>query len=48
MAKGASYFTEDFDNGLNGWTVNTIAGSVDWEVTSTGPGPTSSTYPCLP
>ena len=45
MAKGASYFTEDFDNGLNGWTVNTIAGSVDWEVTSTGPGPTSSTYP---
>ena len=45
MAKGNTYYSEDFDNGLNGWTVNTLAGTVDWEVTSSGPGPTSSTYP---
>ncbi|MCB0792288.1 MAG: T9SS type A sorting domain-containing protein [Flavobacteriales bacterium] len=46
--KGTSYFTENFDNGLNGWTVNTPDGTVDWDITGTGPGPTSSTYPVPP
>lgn len=44
-AKGSTYFTETFDSNLNGWTVETTLGNVDWAWTSTGPGPTSSTYP---
>ncbi len=43
--KGGAYYAEDFDSGLGGWTVNTPVGNVDWEHTSTGPGPTTSTYP---
>jgi hypothetical protein len=46
-------WSEDFENGLNGWTVETAHGSVDWALTSTGntagftPGPLESTtgYP---
>lgn len=42
-------WTEDFENGLNGWTVATIEGAVDWQTTTTGntagytPGPLEST-----
>lgn len=43
--KGASYYTESFDSSLNGWTVVSGVGNVDWAWTNTGPGPTSSTYP---
>lgn len=43
--RGAAFYTESFDNSLNGWTVQTTQGSVNWKWTSTGPGPTSSTYP---
>lgn len=42
---GSSFYSEDFDAGLNGWTLNTIEGQVDWEHTSTGPETTNSTYP---
>lgn len=41
--------TENFENGLNGWTVETQAGDVSWELTSTGndagytPGPLEGT-----
>jgi hypothetical protein len=44
-ARETDYYFEDFDNGLNGWTITTPVGSVNWELTSTGPGPTPSTYP---
>jgi hypothetical protein len=43
--KGVSYFSESFDSGLNGWTAETTLGVVDWKWTSSGPGPTASTYP---
>jgi hypothetical protein len=43
--KGSSYYTETFDSSLNGWTVVSGVGNVDWAWTNTGPGPTSSTYP---
>lgn len=45
---GSSYYSEDFDAGLNGWTENTITGQVDWKHTTTGPGITTSTYPVPP
>ncbi len=45
MPKGSAFFTENFDNDLNGWTVTNDAGSVLWHWTNTGPGPTSSQYP---
>ncbi|MCB9170991.1 MAG: T9SS type A sorting domain-containing protein [Flavobacteriales bacterium] len=48
VLKGTSYFSENFDGGLNGWTVNTPVGTVNWDITSTGPGPTTSTYPVPP
>ncbi|MEZ4806674.1 MAG: T9SS type A sorting domain-containing protein [Flavobacteriales bacterium] len=44
-AKGNSYYSETFDSGLNGWTVETSLGAVDWKWTDVGPGLTSSTYP---
>ncbi len=46
---GNALYSEDFENGLNGWTVNTLNGSVDWQLTTTGntggftPGPLQST-----
>ena len=43
--KGSSYYTESFDSGLNGWTLVSGVGNLDWTWTNTGPGPTSSTYP---
>lgn len=43
--RDTDYYFEDFDNGLNGWTITTPVGSVEWELTDVGPGPTSSTYP---
>jgi hypothetical protein len=43
--KGANYYTESFDSDLNGWTVETSQGSVDWKWTNVGPGLTASTYP---
>lgn len=46
--RGSSYYTETFDTGLNGWTVDTELGIVDWKWTDVGPGPTSSTYPVPP
>ncbi|MFZ1686199.1 MAG: hypothetical protein WAU70_02185 [Flavobacteriales bacterium] len=48
-ASGTSFWSEDFENGLNGWTVNTATGTVDWQLTATGntggftPGPLEST-----
>lgn len=48
-ASGASLWSEDFESGLNGWTVNTATGTVDWQLTTTGntggytPGPLEST-----
>lgn len=48
-AAGTSLWNEDFENGLNGWTVNTSAGNVNWQLTTTGntggytPGPLEST-----
>lgn len=42
-------WTEDFEDGLSGWAVNTTAGAVSWQLTSTGntggytPGPLQST-----
>ncbi|MBK8340081.1 MAG: hypothetical protein IPK99_08860 [Flavobacteriales bacterium] len=52
-ASATVLWSEDFENGLNGWTVNTATGPVDWVATSTGnnggytPGPLQSTtgYP---
>src|SRR5690606_15137636 len=43
--KGSSFFSESFDNDLNGWDVVTTTGQVHWKWTETGPGPTSSIYP---
>ncbi|MCB0792985.1 MAG: hypothetical protein H6595_07910 [Flavobacteriales bacterium] len=46
---GATLWSEDFENGMNGWSVNTLTGPVDWAITSTGntggftPGPLQST-----
>ncbi|MCB9170995.1 MAG: hypothetical protein H6597_02190 [Flavobacteriales bacterium] len=48
-ASGQTLWSEDFENGMNGWTVNTLTGPVDWTITSTGntggftPGPLQST-----
>ncbi len=49
----ALLWSEDFESGLGGWTVNTQTGAVTWQLTSTGntggytPGPLQSTtgYP---
>lgn len=49
----AVLWSEDFENGLGGWTVNTQTGAVSWQLTSTGntggytPGPLQSStgYP---
>ncbi len=49
----AVLWSEDFESGLGGWTVNTQTGAVSWQLTSTGntggytPGPLQSTtgYP---
>jgi len=43
--RGSAFYSESFDTSLNGWTVATTLGAVDWKWTSTGPGPTASTYP---
>ena len=43
--KGSTYYTETFDANLNGWTIVSGIGNLDWAWTNTGPGPTSSTYP---
>lgn len=43
--RGSAFYNEAFDSGLNGWTVVTTQGSVNWKWTSTGPGSTASTYP---
>ncbi|MCB0770321.1 MAG: T9SS type A sorting domain-containing protein [Flavobacteriales bacterium] len=48
QARGVAFYTETFDSDLNGWTVQTDVGQVDWHWTDTGPGPTSSTYPVPP
>ena len=46
---GSALFSEDFENGLNGWVVDTQTGPVSWTLTSTGntggfaPGPLEST-----
>ena len=45
---GSTYYSEDFDTGLGMWTVSTPVGQVDWKHTTTGPGPTPSTYPVPP
>lgn len=42
--KGSSFYSESFDNDLNGWQVVTATGQVHWKWTNTGPGPTSSIY----
>ncbi|HMQ74583.1 MAG TPA: hypothetical protein PKE21_02345 [Flavobacteriales bacterium] len=44
-AKGTAFFNEPFDNDLNGWTVVSGIGTLDWAWTNSGPGPTTSTYP---
>jgi hypothetical protein len=46
--KGVSFFSENFDSDLNGWTVETTVGVVDWKWTNIGPGTTTSTYPVPP
>lgn len=43
--RGDSFYSETFDTSLNGWTVVTAVGVVDWKWTAVGPGPTASTYP---
>lgn len=43
--RGSAFYTESFDTDLNGWTVETATGPVDWKWTNIGPSPTSSTYP---
>ena len=43
--KGSAFYSEPFDNDLNGWTVVSGIGNLDWAWTNSGPGPTSSTYP---
>lgn len=47
-AKGVSYYSETFDESLNGWSFESPVGIVDWKWTNVGPGPTSSTYPVPP
>lgn len=47
-AKEITYYTETFDNDLNGWTATNNIGSLNWMWTNTGPGPTNSTYPVPP
>lgn len=44
-ARGNSYYSETFDTDLNGWTIETAVGQVDWKWTDVGPGPTTSLYP---
>lgn len=45
---GAVLWSEDFETGMNGWTVQTPSGPVEWELTTTGntggftPGPLQS------
>lgn len=46
--KGAAFYSEPFDNDLNGWTVVSGIGTLDWAWTNSGPGPTTSTYPVPP
>ncbi len=46
--KGTSYYTESFETGIDGWTVQNPVGDVPWAWTNTGPGPTASTYPVPP
>ena len=46
--KGNAFFTESFDNDLNGWTATSDEGTVVWHWSNTGPGPTSSQYPVPP
>ena len=43
--RGNAFYLETFDTSLNGWTVETTVGAVDWKWTDVGPGPTASTYP---
>lgn len=43
--RGTAFYEETFDTDLNGWTVETTVGVVDWKWTDVGPGPTASTYP---
>jgi hypothetical protein len=43
--RGSAFYSESFDSSLNGWTVVTTEGAVNWKWTSTGPGTTASTYP---
>lgn len=43
--RGSGFYTESFDADLNGWTVVTSAGAVNWKWTNVGPSPTASTYP---
>lgn len=43
--RGSAFYTESFDASLNGWTVQTSAGTVNWKWTNVGPSPTASTYP---
>lgn len=46
---GSALWTEDFENGLNGWTSDVSMGAVEWMTTTTGnvggftPGPLEST-----
>jgi hypothetical protein len=46
--KGSGYYSEPFETGLNGWSVQNIDGDVPWAWTDIGPGPTTSTYPVPP
>lgn len=46
--KAADYYSETFDNDLNGWTASPIQGDLEWMWTNTGPGTTTSTYPVPP
>ena len=43
--RGSAFYTESFDANLNGWTVQTATGAVNWKWTNVGPSPTTSTYP---
>jgi len=43
--RGDAFYLETFDTSLNGWTVVTTVGAVNWKWTNVGPGPTPSTYP---
>jgi hypothetical protein len=48
LERGVAFYMETFDSDLNGWTIQTDIGQVDWHWTDTGPGPTTSTYPVPP